>query len=77
MIAPPFNAWLDTNLGRVMVMKFSPNGRRELEDFLEGGRRDFEDFEFYLTIEEVNLSLCQPSKYLETYSADITTWKRL
>ncbi len=78
MIAPPFNVWLSTNLAdRIMVLKYSPNGKQELQDFLDGGRRDFNDYEFYLTIEEVNLAVYQPSKYLETYSADITTWERL
>jgi len=75
MIAPPFNTWINTNLGRIMVLKFSPNGNDELSYFLEGGRRDFNDYEFYLTIENVNLALCQPAKYLETYSAEITTWQ--
>ncbi len=78
MIAPPFNVWLNTNLSnKVMILKHSPNGRQELEDFLDGGRRDFNDYEFYLTIEDVNLLLCQPAKYLETYSSDIITWTRL
>lgn len=78
MIAPPFNVWLSTNLSnKLMVLKYSPNGKQELEDFLGGGRRDFEDYEFYVAIEETNLLICQPSKYLEIYSSDITMWKRL
>jgi hypothetical protein len=77
MIAPPFNTWLDTNLGTIKVLKFSPNGMQELKDFLEGGRRNFEDYEFYVTEEEIHALILQPSKYLECYSSDITTWKRI
>lgn len=77
MMAPPFNQWLNTNLGRVMILKHSPNGRQELADFVTSGRRHFEDYEFYLTEEDISLTAIQIHKYLNCYSSEITTWQRL
>ncbi len=79
MMAPPFRVWIDTNLGRVMMLPHSPNGKADITDFLRGQRRNFADFEFYLTDDHAAASsaIVQPAKYLECYSTEISTWKRV
>ncbi|HIF54742.1 MAG TPA: hypothetical protein EYQ57_06145 [Methylococcaceae bacterium] len=79
-MGPPFHTWLITNIGRLLILKQSPNddeNMKEMRLFTLGGRRHFEDFQFYLTKEEdINLLMVQPEKYLEMFSDEITTWRR-
>jgi hypothetical protein len=78
-MAPPFHTWLITNLGRVMILKKSPNDDKhqtEMRLFTLGGRRHFQDFQFYLTKDEdVNFQMLQIDKYLQLFSDDISEWK--